>query len=89
MYKLLIIENGTYIHRDSPEEMSIPSGGVLLYSEEEIKKYCQRIYPAVFDTIEEIEEIFTGTKNWQEVRINGKSIILNNSSRYLFEIVEV
>ena len=83
MYKLLIIENGTYIYKDDW------INGILLYSEEEIKKYYQVTYQALFNTTEEIEEIFTRVHNYQEVEINGIGIKLEASSRNLFEIVEV
>jgi mRNA-degrading endonuclease HigB of HigAB toxin-antitoxin module len=84
MYKLLIIENGTYIHTDV--DRSVP----LLYSQEEIKLYHQKLEEALFDTVEEIEEIFTRTTdNWQSIDINGIEVRLDTSSRFLFEIVEV
>jgi mRNA-degrading endonuclease HigB of HigAB toxin-antitoxin module len=61
-----------------------------LYSQEEIKLYHQKLEEALFDTVEEIEEIFTRTTdNWQSIDINGIEVRLDTSSRFLFEIVEV
>ena len=90
MYKLLIVENGTYVYRDQLDR-NIPANDsiVLLYSEEETKKYYQKTDIALFNTIEEIEEVFIKTDNYQqEVEINKTVIVLDASTRNLFEIIE-
>ena len=90
MYKLLIVENGTYVYRDQLDR-NIPANDsiVLLYSEEETKKYYQKTDIALFNTIEEIEEVFIKTDNYQqEVEINKTVIVLDASTRNLFEIID-
>jgi hypothetical protein len=79
MYRILIIETGEYVYK----------GSSLLFSLDEIRNGISdrnHYAPVEFNTKGNAEKCFNGNF---DIRIGGDFIRLNETTRHLFEIVEI
>lgn len=84
MYRILFIETGEYLYSDK-------FNSHLLYSNEERVGGLRPgfLKTAEFESKIDIEDIFSSRKRTTSILHNKERIILNLSSRLLFDIVEV
>jgi hypothetical protein len=83
MYKILLIETGEYLYKniiDTYDDYSV------IYSKEEMKIYRGSLIEATFSSKEAIEKQFK--KNIWRILINNQPFEVNETTRYLFEIIE-